>query len=110
SLVMAKVVILSDLLAITHAFSKKPLIYNTVWKSFIYVTMSFVVRFLERFVPLAFEEKSLGLAFSKVLADYSKVIFWASEAWLCILFIIFVAGRELVTAIGKEKIKKLFFG
>ena len=110
SCVMAKVVLLSDLLPFVHRFSTKPLIYNTVWKSFIYTLCSVVVRFLERFIPASIADDSLRVAFDHVMPSFTHVIFWVSQIWLCVLLMIFVASRELVNAVGSEKIRKLFFG
>jgi hypothetical protein len=110
SLVMAKIVLLSDYLPFTHAFSKKPLIYNTVWKTTIYVVISFFVRFLERFVPAYLHAKSIEVAYAQVIPAFTDLMFWASEIWLAILLVIYVACRELTTAIGKDKIRTLFFG
>jgi len=110
SLVMAKIVLLSDLLPLTHTFSHKPLIYNTVWKIFIYVVISIIVRFLERFVPAYIHEANFQEAFNKVAPEFSHILFWASEIWLAVLLVIFVASRELMKAIGKDTLKKLFFG
>lgn len=110
SLIMAKVVLLSDCLSLINRFSKKPLIYSVFWKTFIYTVCSFGVRFLERFVPALCNEHSAYAAFEKVILVFTDIQFWASEIWLAILLLIFVASRELIRAIGSDKILKLFFG
>lgn len=110
SLLMAKVVLLSDTLSIIHAFSKKPLLYSSLWQTFIYVVCSFFVRFLERFVPACLKERSFEAAAESVIPAFTHLLFWVSEIWLAVLLFIFVASRGLIRAIGKEKVKELFFG
>jgi hypothetical protein len=110
ALVMAKVVVLSDFLSITHIFSKKPLIYNTLWKSFVYLLCSTFVRFLEHALPLYMETQNFGQVEAHVFEMVGKQQFWIAEVWLTVLLIIFVAYRELVCAVGEERVRKLFFG
>lgn len=110
SLVMAKIVLLSDFLPFINAYSHKPLIYSTVWKTFIYLLCSLVVRGLERLIPQLLEEKDLSQALHKMALSFDHLMFWVSQIWLASILFIFVALRELVNAVGKEKIRKLFFG
>ena len=44
ALVVAKVVVLTDLLPMVNRFPEKPLIYNVVWKTVIYFAASLAVR------------------------------------------------------------------
>ena len=46
ALVVAKVVLIADMLPFINRFPEKPLIYNTVWKTFIYVLAALLVRYL----------------------------------------------------------------
>jgi hypothetical protein len=110
ALVMSKVVLISDYLPCTYIFSKKPLIYNTVWKSFIYLLCTTAVRLLDHAVPLCFEAKSFGQIGMHIMEMFKKEQFWIVQMWLGLLLFIFVAYRELVSAVGEEKVKKLFFG
>ena len=51
ALVVAKVVLLADLLPFVNRFPEKPLIYNVVWKTAIYMLAALVVHYLEHLVP-----------------------------------------------------------
>jgi hypothetical protein len=110
ALVMAKVVLISDYLSITSLFSHKPLIYVTLWKSLVYVLCSLVVRFLERAIPAFLEGKSIAEVDTRVIYEIERLPFWVAQGWLIVLFLIFVAYRELIYAVGEDKVRKLFFG
>ena len=47
ALIVAKVVLLADGIPFINKYPDKPLIYNVVWKTVIYILVAFVVRFLE---------------------------------------------------------------
>src|SRR5260221_8515736 len=47
ALVAAKVVVLADLLPFINRFPGRPLIWNIVWKTAIYLTVAFVLHYLE---------------------------------------------------------------
>src|SRR5262245_44506284 len=52
ALLVAKSVVLADLLPAVNRFPEKPLIYNVVWKSAIYIVASVLAHYLEHLVPL----------------------------------------------------------
>jgi hypothetical protein len=110
SLVMGKVVLISNYLPLINLFDNKPLIYNTVWKTLIYVSMSIVVRIIERLAPLLFDRESVSDASSEMVRMLQGVPFWISQMWLIALFLVFVGYQELIEAIGSQKVRKLFFG
>jgi hypothetical protein len=110
SLMMGKVVFLSDLLPITHRFSRLPLVYNTVWKTAIYWACSFAVLLIDHLLPAYLENKNWSESYQKMLDSLSRLEFWVSFGWLGILLLIFVGYRELIYAVGPSKVKKLFFG
>ena len=47
ALIVAKVVLLADLMPIVNRFPDKPLLYNIVWKTLIYQAAAIVVAYLE---------------------------------------------------------------
>lgn len=110
SLLMGKVMLISDLLPITKKYEHKPLIYNTIWKTGIYIVCCFCVLMLDHLLPIFIHGKgdiALSAAFFDTLAS---LLFWVRLAWIGVLLLIFVAYRELIFAIGTKKAKKLFFG
>ena len=52
ALIVAKVVLIADKIPFINKYPDRPLIYNVVWKTGIYVVVALVVRFLEYVIPL----------------------------------------------------------
>lgn len=110
ALVMGKVVLISNHLPFISLFSHKPLIYSTLWKTFIYVMCSLVIRFIERLVPFFFEGKAWATVSARAVSEVEGLPFWLTQTWLIMLFLIFVAYQELICAVGEKKVRQMFFG
>lgn len=50
ALILGKAVLIADMLPISNRFPEKPLIYNVVWKTLIYVLVSALIHYLEHLV------------------------------------------------------------
>jgi hypothetical protein len=86
------------------------LIYNTAWKTLIYVLAALLVRYFEHVIPLVMQQKHF-LEAHRLLID--KIIwphFWLVQMWLLVLFFVYCAMRELVRTIGREQVTRLFLG
>lgn len=110
SLIMGKVVLIADTFAIIELYSTKPLVYATLWKSFLYVCCSIILRLLEHVIPALWHGETWHMIWTRILEHIDKPLFWIAQGWLAYLFIIYVGGRELIRAIGPKKVWKLFFG
>ena len=110
ALVLGKVVPLADLLPFINRFPNKPLIYNTLWKTFIYFVGAFIVRYAEHLVPLIREHKNLAAANSHLLNEIVWPHFWLVQLWLLVSFFMYCAIRELGRIIGYDQIRSMFFG
>ncbi|ABA58508.1 hypothetical protein Noc_2048 [Nitrosococcus oceani ATCC 19707] len=51
-----------SLLSFVNRFPEKPLIYNVVWKTAIYITATFIVRYVEHLIPFIRKHGDLVLA------------------------------------------------
>lgn len=110
SLLMAKVIILADFLPVIERYSHKPLIYNTCWKTLIYLVCSFFFRVLDRALPLLFGGKGIAMVYGGVVHELTHIEFWIPQIWLLLLLFILVAYQELIKAVGVAKVRQLFFG
>ncbi len=110
ALLIGKVVLIADKLPIVNRFPDKPLIYNALWKTVIYVSAVFIVRYLEHLVPFILEQGSLSAAHSHLLGEVSWPRFWAVQIWLLVLFFVYSAFRELVGSMGRAEVLRLFLG
>ncbi len=110
ALVVGKVVLIVDQLSLVNRFPNKPLIYNIAWKTVIYVAAAFIVRLAENLIPLAFKYDSIGDAVRHAADAIVWPHFWVIYIWLSVLLFVYCSLRELIRAIGKDAVLKLFFG
>ena len=78
ALLVGKVVLVADKLPFVNRFPNKPLIYNTLWKTAIYVAAVFVVRYVEHLIPFVIEHGSVAVAHGYLLNEVSWPRFWAA--------------------------------
>jgi hypothetical protein len=110
ALLVAKVVLIADKLAIVNRFPEKPLIYNVVWKTVIYVVASLLLHYLEHLLPLWWGMGSFAAANEHLGREIVWPHFWAVQLWLVVLIFIYCALRELVRVIGRHRVQQAFFG
>jgi hypothetical protein len=110
ALLVAKVVLLTDMLPFVNRFPDKPLAYNVAWKTAIYVTAALVVHYLEHLVPIWWRTGEFGSANRVLMSQVVWPHFWAIQLWLLVLLFVYCTLRELVRAIGREKFIEMFFG
>jgi hypothetical protein len=110
ALVVAKVVLLSDLLPIVNRFPEKPLIYNIVWKALIYQAAAILVSYLERLWDFYREHGNVATANTHMLEEVVWPHFWAVQIWMMVLFLLYCTLRELARAVGEARMRAMFFG
>ena len=107
---VGKVVLVVDKLPFVNRFPDRQLIYNASWKCLIYFLAAFLLQCLERIVPLLLKHESLIEAHRHMLTETVWPHFWLIQMWLAVLFFVYCAMRDLVRAIGREKVIRMFFG
>jgi hypothetical protein len=110
ALVVGKVVLILDHMPFIDKFPDKPLIYNIVWKTLIYTLAVMLARYLEHFIPLVREDGGFTAAHQHILRGTIWPRFMAIQIWLLVLFFFYSVLVELVRALGKERVLKMFFG
>lgn len=109
SLVVAKVVAITDHFALVNRFPNKPLIYNVVWKTAIYFAASLVVRYAEHLFHFWRKTGSVAEANHQLVDEIVWPHFWGIQLWLLILLLVYCTFRELVRALGRERVIRIFF-
>ena len=110
ALIAAKVVLVVDLLPFVNRFPEKPLIYNVVWKTMIYLVAALLVRYVEHLIPFIREYSDLALANRHLLDEVVWPHFWAVQIWLLVLFLVYCTLRELIRVLGRQQVRSMFFG
>jgi hypothetical protein len=110
SLILGKSVLIADLLPPINRYPKKPLMYNILWKTLIYLVMASFIHYLERLIDFARQAGGIVAGNEKLLTEIVWPHYWAVEIILFLLILAYCTARELVRVIGKEKMTRLFFG
>lgn len=110
ALIVGKVVLIADALPFINKFPEKPLIYNIAWKTIIYVLAAFLVRLAEHVIPLVIKYGSFREAISRLVDETVWPHFWVIYLWLSVLLFVYCSLRELIRAIGRDYVLRLFFG
>jgi len=110
SLILGKAVLIADMLPPIKLYSNKPLAYNIVWKTMIYLAMASAIHYLERLIDFSRQAGGIIAGNEKLLAEIVWPHYWAVEIILFLLILMYCTARELGRVIGKEKMLRLFFG
>jgi len=110
ALVVAKVVLLADLLPFVNRFPSKPLAWNIAWKTLIYMLAAMVVVYLERLWEFHGEYGSVSAANEHMIEALVWPHFWVEQVWMTVLFLLYCTLRELARALGGARMRALFLG
>ena len=110
ALILGKAVLIADMLPVINRFPDKPLIYNVAWKTAIYMAAAALIHYLEHLVPVWWRTGDLATANRHLATEIVWPHFWAIQLWLIVLLFVYCSLREMVRAIGREKVVDLFFG
>jgi len=105
ALIVAKILLVVNLLPWLDRFPGRPLVWNTVWKAMIYWLVGIAFQVLEAVVPQLF-----GGDLDHAWGELASWRFVLIQMWLVVLLLIFVAFQELVRAVGPARVRAMFFG
>src|SRR5215469_13685706 len=109
-LIVAKVLLIVNLLTFVHAFPGKPLLPNIMWKSSLYVSGGVIFLYIEPLLKNLFRGAGLAMSHSRAWHELMLPRTWASLIWVAMLMTVFVTLQELTRVIGKEELRYMFFG
>ena len=93
-----------------NRYPHKPLAYNIVWKTGIYLLMASVIHYVERLIDFSRQAGGLVAGNEKLLAEIVWPHYWAVQIILFLLILVYCTAHELVRVIGRDKMLRLFFG
>jgi len=110
ALILGKAVLIADHLPLINRYPEKPLVYNVVWKTVIYILVATLIHYLERLIDFWRETGSVVAGNQKLLAEMIWPHFFAIEIILLVLILMYNTIHELVRVMGRDKALEMFFG
>jgi hypothetical protein len=110
ALLLGKAVLIADMMPLINRYPSHPLIYNVAWKTLIYMVLATFLHYLERLIEFSRHAGGIIAGNKALLAETVWPRFWAIEIILFVLILMYCTMHELVRVIGKEKVKRIFFG
>jgi hypothetical protein len=110
ALILGKAVLIADMLPPINRYPDKPLAYNIIWKTLIYLLIASVIHYVERLIDFSRQAGGIVAGNEKLLTEIVWSHYWAVEIVLFILILVYCTVRELGRVIGREKMLRLFFG
>lgn len=111
ALVVGKVVLVVDKMPFLRRFDYAPLAQPILFKTAIYTGVVFLVRLVEAFVRYAAEGGIIGGGHfvEHVLGTFSWHRFIATQLWVFVLFLVYVAASEINNLLGDGELFKILF-
>ncbi|MFI4932750.1 MAG: hypothetical protein ACHP83_21090 [Burkholderiales bacterium] len=110
ALILGKAVLVADMFPFINRYPDKPLVFNISWKTAIYLLISMLIHYLERLIDFWREAGGLVAGNQKLLVEIVWPHFWAIQIFVFTLILMYCTAREVIRAIGADKVRKLFFG
>ena len=110
ALIVAKVVLIIDLLPFVNRFPDKPLIWNITWKTVMYLLAALLFRYGEHLFHFMRTYGDIAAANRHLLNEIIWPHFWLVQLWLLVFLLIYCTLSELIRVLGKERMKSIFLG
>lgn len=109
ALVVAKVILVVDLFSFVDRFRDKPVIYNVLWRTFLYSLVALFIEYLEEFIPSIWADHDIVAANRAVFEEFAWQKFAAVHIWLTLGIFMYCAGTEIAGSLGKKRFHELLF-
>jgi len=110
ALIVAKVVVIVDWLPFVNRFPDRPLIYNVIWKTGIYLIAAFLVRYIEYLISFVAKYGDVAEANSHLLDEVIWPHFWLVQIWLVVVLLVYCVLKELNRVLGRKRLREIFLG
>ena len=108
ALIVAKAVLIVEALAIARHFSGRR-IYNILWRTLLYGSVTLLFRFAEELIPLVSKYDGLISALKAMVGEVSWPLFSVIALWIICGLFLYTLASDLVRAVGPDKVKELLF-
>jgi hypothetical protein len=109
AMVVAKVVLVVDLLPFMNVFEHKPVVWNTTWAALLYFVVTLVLQLAESLTGPLLSTGDLGAALDEAAAETPWPRFWTKQLWIFVLLYNYCLVKELGLVIGRGKLFQVLF-
>jgi hypothetical protein len=111
ALIVGKVVLIANKMRILRRFDHAPVVYPILFKTLVYTALVAVARLLETLIHYVIKGGVLGSGgfLNEVLGNFSWPHFIATQLWISVLFLIYVAAHELNERFGDGELFRILF-
>jgi hypothetical protein len=110
SLILAKAVLIANMLPFINRYPDRPLIWNAAWKTLIYTIIACIFHFFERLYDYWKETGHLAAANRELLAHINWPQFWAIQILLFLMIGNYCMFAELSRVLGRDVLRAYFLG
>mgnify|MGYP001212102552 CR=1 FL=1 len=110
SLILGKAVLIADMLPWINLYPHRPLVYNVAWKTAIYLAIATALHYLERLYDASRDAGGIAAGNRSLAEHFVWQHFLALQIILLVLILMYCTSRELIRVIGKNKVRRIFFG
>ncbi|MEQ1802889.1 MAG: hypothetical protein ABL989_13255 [Gammaproteobacteria bacterium] len=110
ALVLAKAVVLADLLPFINRYPDRPIAWNIAWKTFMYLIAASGLHYLERLVEFWRAAGGFVAGNGKMLAEMVWPHFWAVEIFIGLTILVYCAMTELARVLGADRVREMVIG
>ena len=110
ALILAKAVVLADLLPFINRYPDRPLVWNIAWKTAVYLLAATGLHYLERLIEFWRAAGGFIAGNEKMLAEQVWPHFWAEQIFIGLVIIVYCIMAELTRVLGADRMRAMFLG
>jgi len=109
AMVVAKVVLVVDMLPFMNVFGDRPVVWNTTWSTFMYFVAALLLQLAEGLTGPLLSTGSLAAALDEAATEIPWPRFWTKQMWIFVLLYNYCLVKELGLVIGRGKLVQVLF-
>lgn len=109
ALIVAKVILIVEKLPLAKLFASR-LIYNILWRTFLFGAVTMAFRIAEELIHGLLEHERVRDAAGHMIGSVTWTHFLIVQMWLFSLIFLYCLAAELVRSIGPAKVRTMLLG
>lgn len=109
ALVLGKIFLILNESRLMEAFSRQPLVINTLWRTLLYSLITSVVFILEDMIPEFIHQGHPERIIEIAIENFNRPQFLANHVILAQAVLVYCFASRLIIEVGPKRVFKLFF-